>query len=381
MLGGQQYTPLPAPRVFFPSGQFAANTSEVLPSLVIKWLLFDFGKRKSLVESAKQISFATNIEFTGTHQKLIYEVSKAYFILAADRAQLRVAKRALKNTKILQDAAEARHKRGVETITQVAIARRETAKAKFELEHAIAADNDAYHALLEAMGLTPTLKLNIAVSSNHTLPHYLANDVNSYIKQALAKRPDIAAAFARLRGSEADISSAKASYRPTIGVDGVAYQNIGSLQINNWPSTQVNRPATAFLFTLKLPLYDGGIRRNSLSIAQSKNAAAQAELSKIQDEAIRQVARAYDTVKSALAEYDSARALVKASNIAYDATLDSYRQGVETFTNTVIAETEKAKAESALANAYASVLTAAAALAFSTGELTSFEALRLKTYS
>jgi len=47
-------------------------------------------------------------------------------------------------------------------------------------------------------------------------------------------------------------------------------------------------------------------------------------LRKTQDTAIRQVTKAYDMVKSALAEYDSA--LVTASNIAYDSAIDSYRR-------------------------------------------------------
>ena len=50
--------------------------------------------------------------------------------------------------------------------------------------------------------------------------------------------------------------------------------------------------------------------RNTLNIARSKSAAAKEELRKTQDRAIRQVAKAYDMVKSALAEYDSALALV-----------------------------------------------------------------------
>ncbi|CEG56085.1 TolC family protein [Legionella fallonii] len=378
-LGGQQYTPLPAPKLLFPNGKFTADTSEVLPSLVIKWLLFDFGKRDSTVKAALQLSLASNIEFTGAHQKLIYEVSKAYFALDAERAQLYVAKSALKNTKVLLDAAEARYKRGLETSTQVAIAKRETAKARFELARAIAVDNDAYHALLEAMGLTPTLRIHVADSAHRVLPKRLVGDVNTHIKRALMKRPDIAAAFARVRASEADISGAEASYRPTVAFEGVAYQNIGSLSIDHGPTSRVNNPATAFLFKLNLPLFDGGARRNTLRIARSKNAAAKEEFAKIQDSAIRQVARAYDTVKSSLAEYDSALALVNAANTAYDAALDSYRQGLETFTNTAIAETERARAQSVLAQAHASVLTAAAALAFSTGELISIDALNNTT--
>lgn len=372
---GYQHTPIPLPKTVSPFGNVVVNTTEIFPSLVIKWLLFDFGKRDCMMEAAMELSYASNVAFTEAHQKLIFQVCKAYFALNAARAQLHVAEAALKNTEILQDAAESKLERGLETTTEVAIARRETAKARYNLEKANADDNDAYHGLLEAMGLTPTLNLQIADSSGRVLPKELAADANTYICRALEQRPDIIEAFAKLRASEAEICSAEASYLPTLNLDGFLYQGMSAVNVVHLGSSWINRPAAAFFFEFKFPLYDGGTRRNTLNIARSKNAAAKEELRKTQDEAIRQVARAYDMVKSALAEYDSALALVIASDVAFDAAIDSYRFGVGTFTDAVSTNTEQAQAHSVLANAYATVLTAAAALAFSTGELTSIDAL------
>jgi len=375
ILTGYQHTPVPLPTALVPSGQAVLDTTEFWPSLVIKWLLFDFGKRDYLIEAAMQRSYASNVAFTQAHQKLIFEVTKAYFDLNAARTQLHVAEQALKNTEILQDAAESKRERGLEKVTEVAFARRETAKARFELEKAKADDNDAYYNLLEAMGLTPTLKLQVVDSSGRALPKGLAADVNTYICQALQQRPDIIEAFAKLRATKADVGSAEASFRPTINLDTFVYQGISSLRTGTGHTTWVNRPASAFFIEFKFPLYDGGMRWNELNKACSKNAAAKEELRRIQNEAIRQVARAYDLVKSTLAEYESALALVEAADIAYDSAIDSYRQGVGTFTDAISANTEKVQAQSTLANAYATVLTAGAALAFSAGELTSIDAL------
>jgi outer membrane protein len=378
IVSGYQVTPLPVPKIpapipLLPIDRFTLDTFECIPSLVIKWLLFDFGKRNCVVEAAKQLSYATLVAFTEMHQKLIYDVSKAYFDLSAKREQLHAAEDTLEKAETLQNVAEAKLGRGLATTTEVAIARQETAKALYNLEQARAEDNDAYHGLMEAIGLTPTLALHIADSSGRALPMGLAADVNSYICRALEQRPDIIEAFAKLRASAAEICSAEASYRPTIELDAFAYQNIGSLSINDGPTTWVNKPAAAFWFKFKLPLYDGGTRRNNLCIARSKNEAAKQELIKTQDAAIRQVAKTYDQVKSALAEYHSAIALVEASDIAFDSALASYHQGVGTFQNAVTAISDRSYAQYVLANAYATVLTAAAALAFSTGELTSIE--------
>jgi outer membrane protein len=373
VIGGIQHTPLPIPQSLIGRGYFNLDTNEVLPGLVLKWLLFDFGKRAGMVKAAKQISIAADIAFTGAHQKLIFEVSRSYFALDAERAQLQVAEDALKTSQVLQDAAESKRQRGLATITEVALARRTTARAQFELERAKAADNDAFHGLLESMGVKPTFKLRIAESEARELNTTLAGEANAYIERALSRRPDVLASLAQLRASEAEISSAESSYYPTIGVEGWVNQNVGGFSIDGGPSYRVNEPAAGILFKLSLPLYDGGSRKNAVNIARSGSAAAKAELLKTQNEAIRQVARTYDAVKSALAEYEAALALVAASNTAYSAALDSYRHGVGTLTDAVMAESEKSRAQSEKAHAYSSVLTAAAALAFSTGELTSAE--------
>jgi outer membrane protein len=372
---GYQHTAIPLPKFVNPAGKITIDTVEVFPSLVVEWLLFDFGKRDYAVQAANFRSYASNVAFTAAHQELIFKVAQGYFDFNAAQTQLRVAKEALENTLILQEAAVARLARGLEKTPAVAIARRETAKARFDLEKAKANNNDAYHGLLEAMGLTPTLKLQVADDSDRALPKELAADVNTYISRALALRPDIIQAFAKLGASNAEIGSAKASFYPTINLDSFTYQDISAVGTRHAATSWVNKPASAIFIEFKWPLYDGGTRKNTLSIARSKSAAAQEDLRKTQDGAIRQVAKAYDMVKSALAEYDSALALALASDIAYDSAVDSYTQGVGTFTDAVRATIEKSQAQSTVANAYAGVLTAAAALAFSTGDLTSSDAL------
>jgi outer membrane protein TolC len=375
VLGGAQRTPLPVPKLLDAKGNLVGETAEVVPSLVVKWLLFDFGQRDALADAARQTAKAADVGFTGAHQKLIFDVSKAYFALDAERSQLQVAESALKSARILQDAAEARNSRGLATVTEVATTQRGTAKALYDVEQAKAIDNDAYHALVEAMGLTQTQRLTIASSAGRALPDHLADDADSAIQRALTRRPDIVAALAKLRASEAGVAAAESSYYPKIGLEGTAGQNIGALKINGRPSTSVNEPTAGIVLKLSLPLYDGGLREKTESIARSQRIAAEEELSKAQDEAVRQVAHAHDTLKSALAQYDAARAFVAAADKEADSALEAYRNGVGTLIVAATADTNRTEAQSAQARAYAGVLTAAAALAFTTGELTSSDVL------
>src|SRR5271156_2769239 len=80
-IGGFQHTPLPMPRNLVPAGYFVSDSRELVPALALKWLLFDFGRRSAQLDVARADSFVANVAFTGEHQKLVFEVSQAYFYL------------------------------------------------------------------------------------------------------------------------------------------------------------------------------------------------------------------------------------------------------------------------------------------------------------
>src|SRR6202041_2134667 len=86
-IGGFQHTPLPMPRNLVPAGYFVSDTREVIPAVALKWLLFDFGRRDAQVQAARADSFVANVSFTGAHQKLVFDVSQAYFDLGAARGK------------------------------------------------------------------------------------------------------------------------------------------------------------------------------------------------------------------------------------------------------------------------------------------------------
>ncbi len=132
-IGGFEHTPLPAPKNLVPEGFFVSDSRELIPSLTLKWLLFDFGQRAAKLEAARADSFVANVVFTGVHQALVFEVSQAYFDLGAARGRLRAAESALKTALTTQEAATAKRTNGLATIVSVAQAQRQTAQARYSL--------------------------------------------------------------------------------------------------------------------------------------------------------------------------------------------------------------------------------------------------------
>lgn len=102
-------------------------------TLNMQWLLFDFGKREAVLNVAKQTQLATNILFTAAHQKVIYEVTLAFYTHAAAVARVTLIQQALENAKKVQEAAEMRLKQGQGTIVDVTQARQMTAQAELRL--------------------------------------------------------------------------------------------------------------------------------------------------------------------------------------------------------------------------------------------------------
>jgi len=371
LVGGFEHTPVPIPTALVPKGFFTANTRELLPTLTAKWLLFDFGRRAGAEQATEAGAFIANVAFTGAHQKLVYAVSRDYFALGAARGRLRVAEQALKSAEVVQDAAETRRAHGLATVVEQAQARRQTAQARFDLARATAADHSAYAALVASMGISPSGPIATLDTSEEPLPAAPAGDVDRFIQDALANRPDLIAALGKVRAAEAALGTARSDYYPVVGLQAKAYQNIGGLSTNGSRYYSVNDPGASVLLALSLPLFDGGTRDARVASARSQVSAARQSLDQTRDTAVQQVTDAYDALRTGFAEYTAALALTAAAETAYDSALDAYRHGVGTYTDLSTSETALSRAQTEKEDAHANVFTAAAALAFSTGAILS----------
>lgn len=367
IIAGYQHTPLPIPTNLIPQGFFTSDTRELIPTLTAKWLLFDFGQRAGAVDAAKANSFVANVTFTGAHQQLIYAVSRDYFALGAARSRLRVAQQALKSAEIVDDATQSRRGRGLATTVELAQAQRQTAQTRFDLVRATGAEHAAYSALIASMGVAPSTRVDVTDSSAQKLPDSPTRDVDAYVRDALANRPDIIASFGKVRAAEANLSGARATYYPTIGLESQVYQNVGGLSTQGSRYYTVNEPGANVLLKLSLPLFDGDTREARIAIARSEVEAAHGSLDQARDKAVREVTDAYDSLHTSFAEYGAALTLNKTAQTAYDASLDAYRHGIGTYTDVANNETALTQAQSAQEDAHANIFTAAAALAFATG--------------
>lgn len=366
-LGGYEHTPLPAPKSLIPKGFFESNSQEFIPSLALKWLLFDFGRRAAAVEGARADSFTANVAFTGAHQAVIFAVSQAYFDLGAARGRLHAAQKALSTAQTTQEATTAKRNNGLATVVSVAQAERQTAQAQYNLTAAEGIATTAMANLVATLGIPAQTELDVADSADLPLPSAPQQSVQAAIKEAMAHRPDVIAALGQVDSAEASLKGARRAYYPVVSVSAHAFQNMGAVSSDGKAYSGIDRPGANILLSISVPIYDGGMRSSQISLARAKVRAAEEKLDQSRDAAAQQVVKAYIGLVTSLAEYQAATTLTQAAHTAYDAALRSYKQGVGTYTDLATEENAVVQAETQVEDARASAHTAAAALAFAMG--------------
>jgi outer membrane protein len=366
-----QRVPLPLPKTALtPQGFFIADTQIFLPALTLKWLLFDFGGKQAAIDATSEVLAAANFGFNATHQKVVFDVTRAYYALSTAQGRVEVARAAQSQAGVLQDAAESRRTRGLATLPEVLQARERSARAAYDLQAAIAGEIDARMALLEAMGISPTMQLHIASMTGRAVPPMVEETAETLVDRALAQRPDLLARVAVVRAQEAEIRRAQAEFYPKVFVAGDLGQNIGRFRTSDIPGwATVNDVTYGAAIFIEIPLFDGGLRSNRIGVARSQLKIAEDELELTRDKAARQVVKAYEDLKVALRQREAAVALLLASERSYDAAIDSYRRGVASLVDVTSAETALTRARTADIDTMSLQYSAIATLAFSTGDL------------
>ena len=294
----------------------------------------------AVVDAAKQGSVISNIAFTAAHQQLIYDVALAFYAHAAAQARLATATQSLTNAKAVQAAAEDRYKHEIGTVIEVAQARQATAQANLAVVQATGGAQDAYLALISAMGISPLTKIKIADASGRKLSPSMAAPVESIITAALARRPDVLSAYAAQKASLANVRAAQAEFMPKFFVSAT-----GSLQfrvaepdghsLGRTAAATVNLNGSRFggsIFAgVTLPLYDGGTRSAALAQARAEADSAEARLTRVRDDAVRQIVLADNALRTSLSAHSASEALAirGADDVRCGAGRISQRRGID----------------------------------------------------
>ncbi len=215
------------------SGSYARMMSQkynmyYMPTLSANMLLFDFGKTKSMADSAKKTYEASRFDAETSIELVIYNVKVAYYNLVFAEIQKAVYEDTVKDFELQLKQAKAQYDIGRKAKIDVTTAEYNLGNAKVNLIKAKNTLELAAAELANAVGI-PELE-NVVLKDKLNSKAY---DVNfqDLLKTAEGSRPALLAAKKLMDAAELDIRSAKRAFSPDLSAFG-SY-NQGGRQIDS----------------------------------------------------------------------------------------------------------------------------------------------------
>jgi len=359
----------PFPKPLAPLGYTMVESPTIDAGLAMEYTVFDFGRRRAQLESSKAQRLAAVASFQRVNQDVAYDVVVAYYNLVTAQERLAAIRQILATARTTQSAAEAQLANGRATLPDVLNAKAGTAHAEYDLQTSLGDEEIARVKLREALGVEPSDAITIEQPVGAPDLSAVSTSVASFVETALQDRPDLKSLAERLRAADAEVKKARSAYRPT-----VEFESKGSSQ-SIWPT--VSQPSlgdtTQFVWStgiqIKWNLFDGGLRRHEVLRRTSEQRQAAEELREKSDDIARETWVAYLQFGTAIRQQEAAQTLLLAATTSYDASLDAYGYGVKNLIDLVNAESQLAEARLADVEARSAVLTSAANLGYTTGNL------------
>lgn len=287
---------------------------------VASQLLTDFGRTKSLEQSAKLRNAAQNQNVTYTRAQVLLEVQQAYYRALAAQSVLGVAQATLDLYRLTLRQITALSQSSLRSTLDVSFARVNVSQGELELSRA---QNDARasHAQLSAgMGYAQDQPFTLA---DEPLPPGLNPDVDGLIAQALHDRPDLAALQLNHDSLLSFADAEKKLRNPTISASAAA----GDAPVR-YDRIQASYAAAGV--NVNIPVFNGGLFAARHAEAEAHAAAADKDIQDLSLRIARDVRVAWLDANDAFERLDVTAGLVaqaaeslRLAQARYDAGLGS----------------------------------------------------------
>ena len=334
------------------------------PSAQINWLLYDFGKRESQVNSAREALRAANFDYNQVIQDVALSVNVAYYSYYEAVGGVKSAQMNIEDAKTAYDSAKARLDEGVGNKQDMLNALANLRNAEFSLETAKASVETAKANLANALGVR--VSQTFKVSDEVKIPDspQASQKIDNLIASAMRSRQTLLASYAQLRKTQSDIETARRDFLPQIGASASASY------VSYTAKERGDQYAYQGGLTASWSLFEGFARKYELISAKAKERAQAQALKAAEIQIISDVWTYYHNYQSALKQVESSQAAIDASQEAFNATKVGYESGVNSITDFLNAQYRLAQARQQKVSAQAGLCKSIAQLAHATGALT-----------
>ena len=345
------------------------NNTFVNLGLILTMPLLDFG-RGPLQQAAQADLQAARAAQEEQQRRSRFEILSRYLVVQLSAAQIPVWERSLSvSRRVLSD---------VNAIRREGLAPRiDTFQAEALLQSDLQglAEAQAQHDIaLSGLARVLNLPAEARVEAGDPLQPYPAwsPSLSDSINQALEQRPALESLIQLQQAQRAKVQLAQAGRLPSVGLllgggvsgDWLNVPNQSTTPTVSSGSSSVTLPTVStsgnasgsFLdwgaaITVRQPLYDGGVTRESIALAQRRAAQAEITVQQAQQTIIQSVETWFATHRAAASQTAAARAAITAGERSVQDALLRYRAGLSPLTELLIAQRNLQVARSAEASA------------------------------
>ncbi len=332
------------------------------PTADLNWLLYDFGGREAAVDETRQALFAADWTHNAVIQNVILQVQQAYYQYVTAKALLEAQRASYKEAETNLASAEERHKAGVATIADVLQARTAVSQAKLAVESLEGQIQTTRGALATAVGLPASTPYDVSFSRENVKIEPVTKAVDSFLEDAQARRPDLAAARAEAVKAGSHLKKVKAEGYPSF----VATANAGRTYFDN---SDIYGNSYSAQVLLKFPLFTGFSHQYDVQQAKADQDAALARLKGVEQLVALEVWSSYYSLKTAEQQVATGEELLKSATESQEVALGRYKAGVGTIIDLLAAQASLEGARAQRIQAYSNWFMALAQLAHDAGTL------------
>ncbi len=304
------------------------STPPTSVGLTVTQNVFNGGRTLNSVRQAESNVFGSRENLRNTEQDVLLNGATAYMNVLRDTAILDLRRNNI--TVLEEQLRQTRDRFNVGEVTRTDVAQAESSLASSRSDYFTAQANlqTSIANFRQIIGIEPT-----RLEPARTIETLLPKDMNGAVDLALGEHPAIQAAFHAVDAAELQVKLVEGELYPTLNVVGSVQHDTDYIGIRN--ATFLNGAVKG---QLSIPIYEGG--EVYARARQAKETLAQARLqADLQRDTVRaDVVSAWGSLDAARAVIQSAKAAVKAAEIALEGIREEAKVGQRTTFDVLFAQ-------------------------------------------
>jgi outer membrane protein len=286
--------------------------------LTVNQLITDFGRTRSLVDSAKLRAQAQDQVVQTTLAQVLLLTDRAYFNVLRAQSVLKVAQQTVSARQLVSDQVTTLAQSNLKSQLDVSFANVNLADARLLLSSSQNDLESAFAELATAIGVPAQTRFTL---NDEPMPGALPTEVAPLISEAIQKRPELNDLRLQQEAAERFEKAERALSYPTVAAIGTAgFAPFGDPQISGrYGAVGVN---------VNIPVFNGGLFKARRSEADLRAKAAAQTVKDLENRVMRDVRVAYANARTAFERVGLTAQLLDQAQLALDLAQSRYDLGL-----------------------------------------------------